>query len=87
MARELLGVEPAEMVGCDWAELVPAEDENPFREGAERSVKHRLLRPYGPPLVAETSVSLRGRQRPAALSHSRPGRRVAGSCRTRSATG
>ena len=58
VARELLGVEPAEMVGCDWAELVPAEDENPFREGAERSVKHRMLRPYGPPLVAETSVSL-----------------------------
>jgi len=56
--RSLLGADAAELVGRDWAELVPTEDENPFAaiRAADR-VNHRLLRPYGPPLVAETTVT------------------------------
>ncbi|MGH2781539.1 MAG: GGDEF domain-containing protein, partial [Thermoleophilaceae bacterium] len=56
-AQALLGAEPGELVGRDWAELVPPEDENPFAGDRARRVSHRLLRPYGPPLVAETSVT------------------------------
>jgi diguanylate cyclase (GGDEF)-like protein len=56
-ARSLLGAEPADMVGRDWAELVPPEDDNPFAAAAAARVSHRLLRPYGPPLVAETTVT------------------------------
>jgi diguanylate cyclase (GGDEF)-like protein len=56
-ARDLLGADPGDLVGRDWAELVPAEDENPFRAGEATRVNHRLLRPYGPPLVAETSIT------------------------------
>jgi len=56
VAREMLGAEPAELVGRDWAELVPPEDENPFAATEAKRISHRLLRPYGPPLVAETTV-------------------------------
>jgi len=56
-ARELFGAEPSELVGRDWRELVPAEDVNPFGCGETLNVSHRLLRPYGPPLVAETAVT------------------------------
>jgi diguanylate cyclase (GGDEF)-like protein len=56
-ARALLGAEPAELVGRDWAELVPQEDANPFAGDATARVSHRMLRPYGPPLVAETTVT------------------------------
>jgi diguanylate cyclase (GGDEF)-like protein len=56
-ARSLLGAEPSDLVGRDWGELVPPEDENPFAAGATGSINHRLLRPYGLPLVAETSVT------------------------------
>src|SRR5919106_59872 len=55
--RSLLGAEPADLVGRDWAELVPPEDDNPFDAGAAAQVSHRMLRPYGPPLVAETTVT------------------------------
>ena len=57
VARDLIGVEPADMLGRNWAELVPSEDENPFRDGPGGTVQHRLLRPYGPPLVAETTAT------------------------------
>jgi diguanylate cyclase (GGDEF)-like protein len=57
VARELIGVEPADMLGRDWAELVPGEDDNPFRPRASGTVRHRLMRPYAPPLVAQTSVT------------------------------
>jgi diguanylate cyclase (GGDEF)-like protein len=57
MARSLLGADPSDLVGRDWAELVPPEDDNPFAAGAAGRVNHRLLRPYGPPLVAETTVT------------------------------
>src|SRR5215211_4130130 len=53
-SRSLLGAEPSDLVGRDWVELVPPEDENPFAAGAGVRVSHRMLRPYGPPLVAET---------------------------------
>jgi diguanylate cyclase (GGDEF)-like protein len=56
-SRSLLGAEPADLVGRDWVELVPPEDENPFAVGSAERVNHRLLRPYGPPLVAETTVT------------------------------
>lgn len=55
-AREMLGAEPGELVGRDWAELVPPEDRNPFAAAQADRVSHRFLRPYGPPLVAETTV-------------------------------
>jgi diguanylate cyclase (GGDEF)-like protein len=56
-ARSLLGADPADLVGRNWAELVPQEDTNPFAGNRPAQVSHRLLRPYGPPLVAETSVT------------------------------
>jgi diguanylate cyclase (GGDEF)-like protein len=56
-AQHLLGADPVDLVGRDWAELVPAEDYNPFAPGDRARVSHRLLRPYGPPLVAETMVT------------------------------
>jgi diguanylate cyclase (GGDEF)-like protein len=56
-ARSLLGAEPAELVGRDWAELVPQEDANPFAGDTTAQLSHRMLRPYGPPLVAETTVT------------------------------
>jgi diguanylate cyclase (GGDEF)-like protein len=56
-ARSLLGAEPADLIGRDWAGLVPQEDANPFAGDAPARVSHRLLRPYGPPLVAETTVT------------------------------
>jgi diguanylate cyclase (GGDEF)-like protein len=55
--RQLLGADPAELVGRNWAELVPREDTNPFAGNRPAQVSHRLLRPYGPPLVAETGVT------------------------------
>ena len=56
--RSLLGADASDLIGRDWAELVPAEDENPFASvDAAACVSHRLLRPYGPPLVAETTVT------------------------------
>jgi diguanylate cyclase (GGDEF)-like protein len=56
-ARPLLGADPADLVGRNWAELVPQEDTNPFAGNRPAQVSHRLLRPYGPPLVAETGVT------------------------------
>jgi diguanylate cyclase (GGDEF)-like protein len=56
-ARSLLGADPAELIGRNWAELVPQEDTNPFAGNRPAQVSHRLLRPYGPPLVAETGVT------------------------------
>ncbi|MGH2744798.1 MAG: sensor domain-containing diguanylate cyclase [Thermoleophilaceae bacterium] len=56
-ARSMLGADPAELVGRDWADLVPQEDANPFAGSVAAQVSHRLLRPYGPPLVAETTVT------------------------------
>jgi diguanylate cyclase (GGDEF)-like protein len=56
-ARSLLGAESADLVGRDWGELVPPEDDNPFAVGAAPRVSHRMMRPYGPPLVAETTVT------------------------------
>jgi diguanylate cyclase (GGDEF)-like protein len=56
-ARELLGAEPRDLTGRDWAELVPGEDDNPFAAAGAARVSHRLLRPYGPPLVADTTVT------------------------------
>jgi diguanylate cyclase (GGDEF)-like protein len=53
----LLGADPADLIGRDWAELVPQEDANPFAGAGLRQVSHRMLRPYGPPLVAETTVT------------------------------
>jgi diguanylate cyclase (GGDEF)-like protein/PAS domain S-box-containing protein len=57
MTRELLGAEPDDLIGRDWSELVPGEDDDPFAARGELRVRHRLLRPYGPPLVCETSVT------------------------------
>jgi diguanylate cyclase (GGDEF)-like protein len=56
-ARSLLGADPAHLIGRNWAELVPQEDTNPFAGNRPAQVSHRLLRPYGPPLVAETGVT------------------------------
>ena len=56
-ARPLLGADPADLIGRNWAELVPQEDTNPFAGNRPAQVSHRLLRPYGPPLVAETGVT------------------------------
>jgi diguanylate cyclase (GGDEF)-like protein len=56
-ARSLLGADPADLIGRNWAELVPQEDTNPFAGNRPAQVSHRLLRPYGPPLVAETGVT------------------------------
>jgi diguanylate cyclase (GGDEF)-like protein/PAS domain S-box-containing protein len=56
-ARDLLGADPADLVGRDWSELVPGEDDDPFAARGELRLRHRLLRPYGPPLVCETSVT------------------------------
>jgi diguanylate cyclase (GGDEF)-like protein len=56
-ARSLLGADPAELIGRNWAGLVPQEDTNPFAGNRPAQVSHRLLRPYGPPLVAETGVT------------------------------
>jgi diguanylate cyclase (GGDEF)-like protein len=56
-ARSLLGADPADLIGRNWAELVPQEDTNPFAGNRPAQVSHRLLRPYGPPLVAETRVT------------------------------
>jgi diguanylate cyclase (GGDEF)-like protein len=55
--RALLGADPAELIGRDWAELVPQEDANPFTGHAAAQISHRMLRPYGPPLVAETTAT------------------------------
>jgi diguanylate cyclase (GGDEF)-like protein len=55
--RGLLGADPAELIGRDWAELVPPEDSNPFAGHAAAQTSHRMLRPYGPPLVAETTAT------------------------------
>jgi diguanylate cyclase (GGDEF)-like protein len=57
VTRSLLGADPADLVGRDWTDLVPPEDANPFAGDATAQVSHRMLRPYGPPLVAETSVT------------------------------
>ena len=57
VARSLLGADPADLIGRNWAELVPHEDTNPFAGNRPAQVSHRLLRPYGPPLVAETGVT------------------------------
>jgi diguanylate cyclase (GGDEF)-like protein len=57
VARSMLGADPADLVGRDWAELVPQEDANPFTGDSPTCASHRLLRPYGPPLVAETTVT------------------------------
>jgi diguanylate cyclase (GGDEF)-like protein len=57
VTKSLLGAEPADLVGRDWSELVPPEDDSPFAAGATGRVSHRMLRPYGPPLVAETTVT------------------------------
>ena len=57
VARSLLGADPADLIGRNWAELVPQEDTNPFAGNRPAQVSHRLLRPYGPPLVAETGVT------------------------------
>jgi diguanylate cyclase (GGDEF)-like protein len=56
-ARPLLGADPADLIGRNWAELVPQEDTNPFAGNRPAQVSHRLLRPYGQPLVAETGVT------------------------------
>jgi diguanylate cyclase (GGDEF)-like protein len=56
-ARALLGADPAELIGRDWAELVPQEDANPFAAHGAAQISHRMLRPYGPPLVAETTAT------------------------------
>ena len=56
-ARPLLGADPVDLIGRNWAELVPQEDTNPFAGNRPAQVSHRLLRPYGPPLVAETGVT------------------------------
>jgi diguanylate cyclase (GGDEF)-like protein len=55
--RALLGADPAELIGRDWAELVPSEDANPFAGHTTATTSHRMLRPYGPPLVAETRAT------------------------------
>lgn len=57
VTRSLLGADPADLVGRDWTDLVPPEDANPFAGDAPAHISHRLLRPYGPPLVAETAVT------------------------------
>jgi diguanylate cyclase (GGDEF)-like protein len=56
-ARRLLGADPSDLIGRNWAELVPREDTNPFAGNRPAQVSHRLLRPYGPPLVAETCAT------------------------------
>jgi diguanylate cyclase (GGDEF)-like protein len=57
VAGAMLGADAGDLIGRDWTELVPAEDENPFDGRAPARVSHRLLRPSGPPLVAETTVA------------------------------
>jgi hypothetical protein len=56
-ARSLLGADPADLIGRNLSELVPREDTHPFAGNRPAEVSHRLLRPYGPPLVAETVVT------------------------------
>jgi diguanylate cyclase (GGDEF)-like protein len=55
-AYQLIGVESVDLVGLDWGEFVPDEDDNPFAAAGAALVSHRLVGPAGPPLHAETTV-------------------------------
>src|SRR5918999_3447241 len=49
VTRSLLGADPSDLVGRDWAELVPPEDDNPFAAGAARRRGPPQPRPPPPP--------------------------------------